>query len=252
MTLAIRIIPSLLVRGDSLVKGTGFDSSRVVGHPLQAARIHQSRGVDELLYLDVAATPANRGPDFKQIEKLTAECLMPLTVGGGVRSCQDIDSLLRAGADKVLICTNAAKLVGEASARYGSQCIVAAIDVLGGKIALCCGHESTRFNPLYWARKLVKAGAGEILLQCIPRDGRMKGYDLDLIKLVSNAVNVPVVASCGAGSYEHMVEAIRAGASAVAAGSLFQFTDHTPEGAAEYFEQKGWPVRHGTFHYKVH
>ncbi len=243
MTLAIRVIPSLLVRGSSLVKGQGFDASRVVGHPLQAARIHQARGVDELLYLDVAATPENRGHDFAQIEKLTEGCLMPLTVGGGVRSCQDIDGLLRAGADKVLICTEAAGLVREASDRYGSQCIVAGIDVHGGKVALRCGHESTRIDPVARARKLAKAGAGEILLQTVERDGMMKGYDLALIKRVAEVVNIPVIASCGAGSYDHMVEAVRAGASAVAAGALFQFTENTPAGAAAYLIEKGLPAR---------
>lgn len=241
--LAIRIIPSLLVRGNSLVKGHGFDASRVVGHPLQAARIHQARGVDELLYLDIAATPENRGPDFSRIEKLTEGCLMPLTVGGGVRSCQDIDSLLRAGADKVLICTEAISLIQEASGRFGSQCIVVGIDVHGGKVALRCGHESTRIAPVSWARKLAKAGAGEILLQSVERDGAMKGYDLKTIKRVAEAVNIPIIASCGAGSYAHMAEAVKAGASAVAAGALFQFTDATPAGAAAYLAERGVPVR---------
>ena len=239
MTLAIRIIPTLLVRGGSLVKGVAFDSSRIVGHPLQSAKIYQARGVDELLYLDVVATPTNHGPDFHMVETLTEALFCPITVGGGIRSCQDIDTLLRIGADKVLICTNAVQLVREASDRYGSQCIVAGVDVLGGKVALRCGHESTRINPVTWAKKLAKAGAGEILLQSIDRDGGMKGYDLEVLKAVTDAVKVPVIASCGAGSYAHMAEAVRAGASAVAAGSLFLFTDATPREAAQHLVDNG-------------
>lgn len=243
MSLATRIIPVLLVRGESLVKGAQFDSWRVVGHPLQAARIHQARGVDELIYLDVAATPNRHGPDFSQVDALTQDCLMPLTVGGGIRSMQDIEGLLKVGADKVAICSNAAGLIPEASAHFGNQCIVAGVDVLGGKVALSCGQESTRIEPVDWARKLEKAGAGEILLQSVDRDGMMKGYDLKLIKRVSEAVNVPVIASCGAGAYEHLVEGVRAGASAVAAGSLFQFTDATPRGGAAFLVKHGFPAR---------
>lgn len=237
MSLAHRIIPTLLVRGDSLVKGVRFDAWRSVGHPLQAARIHAARGVDELLYLDIAATPEGRGPDFKQIERLTRDVLCPITVGGGVRSVQDVRDLLNAGADKVAIgtcTTDRFKALREASARFGKQAIVAILSYQESKI-----HDG--LVPA--ARLRVSQGAGELVLQPMEREGTMNGYDLSTLRTVSATVDVPVIASCGCGSYEHMREAIEAGADAVAAGAFFQFTDATPRGAAEYLMQHGIEAR---------
>jgi cyclase len=229
--LAVRIIPTLLAKGPRLVKGRRFSADRVVGHVQQAARIHQARGVDELCILDVAATPEGRGPDFAAIRKLTEECFMPLTVGGGVRSVEDVKGLLDAGADKVAIKTNID--VGyDAAKRYGSQALVAVMDELP-PYHLCDDVACA------WA----DLGYGEILLTSIEREGTMEGYDLELIHLVANVVDIPVIAHGGCSGYEDMYNAIQAGASAVAAGALFQFTDCTPRGAAEYLSSKGVEVR---------
>jgi cyclase len=243
MSLAVRIIPVLLRRGNSLVKGVKFDAWRSVGHPLQAAKIHASRAVDELVYLDIGATPSTKGPDLKMAEALTDSSFIPVTIGGGVRSVDDVQALMNAGADKVLVCTHAVPVVLEASKRFGSQAIVAGIDVLGKRVALKCGAQSSFITPLAWASKLYRHGAGEILLQDVERDGVMRGYNLKLIEKISAAVNIPVIASCGAGSYQDMADALNAGASGVAAGSLFQFTDCTPQGAAEYLSKRGFNVR---------
>lgn len=245
--LAHRIIPVLLKRGDTLVKGQRFQSWRSVGHVEQAARIHQAREVDELCILDIGATPEGRGPDFDAVARLTAHCFMPLTVGGGVRSVEHVRELLRAGADKVAICTAAFEVpdfIAECSDSFGCQCIVMSIDVMGGNTVMTnCGKRGYNHDPAYTADWANRFGAGEILLTSIDREGTLQGYDLDLIRTVSKAVDVPVIANGGCGTYEHMAEAIRAGASAVAAGAMFQFTEATPRGAAEYLAKQGIEVR---------
>ncbi len=232
--LAIRIIPTLLQRGSTLVKGERFNSWRSVGHALQAINIHQARGVDELIYLNIAATPEGRGPDFKMVKSLTRECFVPITVGGGVRSVEDVQGLLNAGADKVAICTaGTLDFILYISRKFGSQAIVVVVEHF---------TEINNLIPL-WAVRLEDCGAGEILLQSKERDGTMQGYDLELIRSVCNAVSIPVIASGGCSGYEDMYNAIQAGASAVAAGALFQFTDATPKGAAEYLKARGIEVR---------
>lgn len=248
MPLATRIIPVLLADGSKLVKGVGFDSQRVVGHVQQAARIHQARGVDELVILDVAATRAGRGPDFAFIERLTEGCFMPITVGGGVRSIDDIRGLLNAGADKVAICTAALHdpdFLRAASYRFGAQALMVSVDVAGDCVT---SHSGTKRHPevgsvVAYARQLEALGAGEILLNSVDRDGTMVGCDLDLIRAVAHAVDIPVVACGGAGSYAHMLGAVRAGASAVAAGAMFQFLDCTPRGAARFLSDNGVTAR---------
>ena len=234
MGLAVRIIPTLLKRGQHLVKGKRFSADRVVGHVEQAARIHQARGVDELIILDVDATKNGKGPDFAAIESLTAKCFMPLTVGGGVRSIADVEDLLRAGADKVAIKTaylKSPKFVMDCAVRFGSQAIVAAVD-WGSCIGL-----SVRCSIL------AALGAGEILLTSIDREGTMEGYDIDIISEVARAVSIPVIAHGGCSGPEDMLKAIQAGASAVAAGALFQFTDHTPQSCARWLAEHGVEVR---------
>jgi len=213
---------------------------------MQAVRIYQSRGVDELILLDIAATPEGRGPDFKMVEELTQECFMPITVGGGVRSIQDVRDLLNAGADKIAICTSAvhkSELINESSELFGSQAIVVSIDVSQGEVMAKCGTSAAMFDPVSYAREFQHRGAGEILLTSVDLEGTMQGYDLDLIRKVSQAVSVPVIAHGGCGTYEHMYEAIKAGASAVAAGAMFQFTDQTPYGAAKYLAERGVETR---------
>lgn len=250
MSLAKRIIPTLLCRGRQLVKGKGFNSWRSVGVAAQAVRIHQTRGVDELVLLDIAATAEGRGPDLKLVEELTACCFMPLSVGGGIRTVEHIRDLLKAGADKVVIGSAAIEdpyLLKDAAQAVGRQALVVSIDYRTDNVSSVVygrnGTKLTQFCPIWWAIKCAGRGAGEIMLTSIDREGTCQGYDLDTIRYVSDAVNVPVIAHGGAGSYEHMHQAIKAGAEAVAAGAMFQFTDQTPRGAAEYLGQKGITVR---------
>lgn len=245
--LAKRIIPTLLVRGRTLVKGERYDSWRSIGHALQGAKVHAKRGVDELLILDIAATAEGRGPDLDMVRELSEGCFIPITVGGGVRSLADIDALLRAGADKVCIGTAAFELpslIPDARQRFGAQAIVASLDVRGGQVTYRCGSYALEPDtPRAVALALERAGAGEILLSSVDRDGTMAGYDLDLIREVAQAVDVPVIASGGCSGYEDMLAAFRAGADACAAGALFAFTDSTPRGAAQHLKAHGVEVR---------
>ena len=248
MGLAVRVIPTLLCKGEHLVKGRQFSADRVVGHVQQAARIHQARGVDELIVLDVTATKEGRGPNIEAVERLTSACFMPLTVGGGVRDLADVSALLRAGADKVAVCTFAQErpsFIRECAARYGSQAIVASVDVRDP------GWPCTRCGTIQWhvcgalvlARGFANDGAGEILLTSIDREGTMQGYDIETIKAVSDAVDIPVIAHGGCSGPEDMLKAIEAGASAVAAGALFQFTDWTPKACSQWLLEHGVEAR---------
>lgn len=246
MGLAIRVIPTILNKHGNLVKGRQFASDRVVGNAMQATRIYAARGVDEICFLDVAATPEGRGPDLKMIEQLTDKLFAPVTYGGGVKSQNDIRQVLKAGADKVAICSGVLVegLLGMGSFHFGSQAIVAVVDVKDGQVATQCGKcVYVDASPVDWARTCEHQGAGEILLQSIDRDGTMQGYDLDLIRAVSNAVSIPVIASGGCSGPEDMLRAIEAGASAVAAGALFLFTENTPKSCAAYLASKGIEVR---------
>jgi len=245
--LSKRIIPTILCRGRQMVKGARFDSWRTVGLAAQAVRIHQTRGVDELMLLDVAATAEGRGPDLDLVAELAEVCFMPLAVGGGIRSVDDVRALLRAGADKVVIgaaTLHVPNLLREAADRVGSQALVAAADVRGGFVVFKGVPEyARRRRPVRWAMYLEQHGAGEILLTSIDREGTMEGYDLPIIRAVSNYVSIPVIAHGGAGTYQHLLEAIEAGADAVAAGAMFQFTDQTPLEAARYLAEHGIETR---------
>lgn len=243
-----RIIPTLLVRGHELVKGKAFQSWRSVGVAEQAARIYARRGVDELCLLDIAATPAGRGPDFAMVERMTQGNFCPVSVGGGVRHIDDVRDLLLAGADKVVLGTMAylnPRLVRDISRKFGSQALCVAIDYAGNGVMTHCGTKdfATENDVVRFAEQMQSCGAGEILLTSIEGDGLMCGYDLDMIRAVSAAVDIPVIAAGGAGTYEHMFEAIQAGADAVAAGAMFLFSDATPAGAAEYLASKGVTCR---------
>lgn len=246
--LAKRVIPTLLVRGRQLVKGRQFNAWRSVGLASQAVRIHQARGVDELVLLDITATAEGRGPDLDLVRELSEVLFCPLAVGGGVRSLADVKALLRAGADKVVVGTAAVEdwtLVRKFADTVGSQAIVVSVDVAGGKVYSHCGKTPADMggDAVRFAQFCAKEGAGEILLTSIEREGTMQGYDLGLIRSVSRAVTIPVIAHGGSGTYEHMREAIEAGASAVAAGAMFQFSDATPRGAAEYLAEHGIEAR---------
>jgi cyclase len=249
--LKTRVIPTLLYRDFGLVKGVGFDTRRQIGGALQAIKVYNLRGVDELIFVDVTATQQGRTPDLALVDELADDCFMPLTVGGGVRAVEHIGQLLDVGADKVSIGSAAVDdpgLVEAGAIRYGAQCIVASIDYRidadgDARVWTHSGTRSTTHDPVTVARRLEDAGAGEILLTCIDRDGTMAGYDLETTRLVCDAVRIPVIASGGAGAYEHMAEAVECGAAAVAAASIFHFTQMNPMDAKHHLASRGIPVR---------
>jgi cyclase len=247
-----RVMPTLLFKEVGLVKGVGYDSWRRVGSAMQAIKVYNMRQVDELVLLDIAATPNGDAPDFHQVDELADECFAPMTVGGGVRSIDHFRELLAVGADKVAVNTGAIEnpaLISQAAELFGSQCVTISIDVRrrpdgSPEVMSHCGRQSTRLDPVAWARDAEKLGAGEILLGSVDRDGTMTGYDLDLIRAVSTAVRIPVIASGGAGNYRHMEEALTiGGADAVAAASIFHFTEMTPREAKLHLKAAGLPVR---------
>jgi cyclase len=250
--LKTRIMPTLLYKDVGLVKGVGFDSWRRVGSAMQAVKVYNLREVDELILLDIRATLDGRGPDLAMVDELADECFMPLTVGGGVRTIEDVRQLLMVGADKVSLNTAAVEtpqLIREIRDRFGSQCAVVAIDARREpdgtyQVLTHSGTRPTGRDPAEVALLAELMGAGEILLTSIDRDGTMQGYDLDLTHRVTSAVSIPVIASGGAGSYEHMADVLRQGkASAVAAASIFHFTEQTPLEAKRYLKSQGFPVR---------
>ncbi len=224
-----RVIPCLLLRDGRLVKTTRFRQPTYVGDPINAMRIFNDKEVDELFVLDIAATPAGRGPDFEAAKDIVEEAFMPIGFGGGITSTDDAARLFDTGVEKVVVGTAGVMrpaLVSQLSARYGAQAIVAAIDVksrmLGGwQVATSSGANATGQDPVVLARQMTEAGAGEILLTAIDRDGTRQGYDLKLVAAVAGTVGVPVVACGGARSIDDFAAAVSAGASAVAAGSFF-------------------------------
>lgn len=254
--LKVRVIPTLLWKQFGLVKGTGFDSWRRVGPVLPAIKVYNQREVDELVLVDIVAQQLNDDPDFESIDEFGQDCFVPLTVGGGITRIEQVQRLLRAGADKVSVNTAAyarPELVTEIARRHGVQSVVASIDVRvqdGGWICFShAGRQPTGREVTAWARELEDRGAGEILITSIERDGTMQGYDLPLIEAVVSSVSIPVIASGGAGNYQHMVDAvIQAGASAVAAASIFHFTEQTPACAKAALAAAGVPVRQAFLH----
>lgn len=250
--LKVRVIPTLLWKNFGLVKGVGFDSWRRVGPVLPAIKVYNTREVDELILVDILAHKGADDPDFESINEFGQDCFVPFTVGGGITRIDQVQKLLRAGADKVSINTAAYQhpgLITEIAKRHGVQCVVASIDARrdGDGKYLCYSHAGqvqTRYEVAEWAREVEARGAGEILITSVERDGTMQGYDLSLIETVVNAVNIPVIASGGAGNYAHMVEAVvQGGASAVAAASIFHFTEQTPAGAKAALAAAGVPAR---------
>jgi cyclase len=251
MSRKIRVMPTLLYKDTELVKGKGFDSWRNIGSAMQSIKVFNLREVDELIFVDITATSQDRRPDFALIDDLADDCFMPLTVGGGVASVDDVRELLQVGADKVAI--NSAiytnpDLITAVADRFGAQCIVASIDAKKvGDHYECFSHsgkQSTGRDPVEVAKEVEKLGAGEILITSVERDGFMEGYDIELTKIVSEAVSIPVIASGGAGSYQDMVDVLAGSkASAVAAASIYQFTQQTPLEAKKYLDEAGFPVR---------
>ena len=250
--LKTRIIPCLDVSNGRVVKGVNFINLVDAGDPVEQAGIYDAAGADELCFLDITASSDNRDIILDVVARTAEACFMPLTVGGGVRSLEDIRKLLLAGADKVSINTAAVQeptLVAQASEKFGAQCIVVAIDAKSDKtdswqVYTHGGRQQTGLDVLQWAGKMTQLGAGEILLTSMDCDGTKDGFDLSLTRAVADSVSVPVIASGGAGTLDHLVEAARDGhASAVLAASIFHFGNYSIGQAKEYMNSAGVPVR---------
>jgi cyclase len=246
------VIPTLLWKNVGLVKGVRFNSWRRVGPVLPAIKVYTMRQVDEIILVDIMATVEHRDPDYSSIADFTRECFIPMTVGGGIRKIEHIKKILRAGADKVALNSvtyDNPDIIQEASHIFGSQCIIASIDVRktsdnNYECYKCSGTVPTGKDPIIWAQMMEQTGVGEILLTSIDKDGTMEGYDLDLIRSVADSVSIPVIASGGAGNYSHMCDAILLGnATAVAAASIYHFTEQTPLGAKKFLALHNIPVR---------
>lgn len=245
--LKYRIIPTLLLKDGRMVKSRQFGNYRDVGNPVTTARVYDAQRADELVFLDISASHEKRGVLFDILKKVSEECFMPLGVGGGIRSVEEIREILKAGADKAIVNTAAYEvpgLVREAANVFGSSTIVASIDVRNGKVWIKGGTVDTGEDPVAYAQKMEEEGAGEIMLTSIDRDGMMNGYDIGLIRSVADAVSIPVIASGGVGTLEDLKKGIEDGhASAVAAASIFHFTDQSPIKARKYLFDHGVAVR---------
>lgn len=256
MALAKRIIPCLDVENGRVVKGVKFVDIRDAGDPVEVAKRYDEAGADEITFLDITATHEGRETMVHTVERMASQVFIPLTVGGGIRTCDDIRTMLNAGADKVSINSAAVfnpDFVREAAERFGSQCIVVAIDAKKvsqpnepdrWEIFTHGGRKSTGLDAVEWAKKMVALGAGEILLTSMDQDGVKNGYDLGVTRAISEAVNVPVIASGGVGNLDHLVEGITQGkADAVLAASIFHFNEYTIPEAKAYMQDKGIEVR---------
>ena len=255
--LAKRIIPCLDVTDGRVVKVVNFLELRDAGDPVEIARRYDEQGADELTFLDITASSDNRGLILHIIEEVASQVFIPLTVGGGVRQVEDVRRLLNAGADKVSINTSAVvnpDLVAEAAGRYGSQCIVVAIDAkqvgldsMGQpkwEVFTHGGRKETGLDAVEWARKMVGLGAGELLVTSMDRDGTKVGFNLELNKAISDAVDVPIIASGGVGNLQHLVDGVKlGGADAVLAATIFHYGEYTVKQAKEYMRDQGIEVR---------
>ena len=249
--LKMRVIPCLDVHAGRVVKGVNFVDLVDAGDPVEQARVYDEQGADELCFLDITASHEQRETIYDVVAGTAEVCFMPLTVGGGVRTIEDVRALLLAGADKVSINTAAVHnpaFVAEAAEKFGTQCIVVAIDakrVAGGfEIFTHGGRKPTGIEAIGWARRMADAGAGEILLTSMDRDGTRVGFDLELTRAVADAVTIPVIASGGVGTLDHLVEGIRDGhATAVLAASIFHFGEHSIGEAKAHMRAAGIPMR---------
>ena len=246
-----RIIPCLDVKNGRVVKGINFVDLQDAGDPVEQAKIYSDGGADEICFLDITASNENRDTIYHVVKETSKKCFVPLTVGGGVRSVEDINKLLNCGADKVSINTAAVKdsnVVLESSKKFGSQCIVVAIDAKknGDKWEVYThgGRNNSGLDALEFSKKMEDSGAGELLVTSMDRDGTQIGYDIDLMKKISSMVNIPLIASGGVGNLDHLAEGIKEGnASAVLAASIFHYGKHSVIEAKEYLNSKGIPVR---------
>ena len=246
-----RIIPCLDVKNGRVVKGINFVDLKDAGDPVEQAKIYSDGGADEICFLDITASNENRDTIYDVVERTSKKCFVPLTVGGGVRSVEDISKLLNCGADKVSINTAAVQnpeMITESSKKFGSQCIVVAIDAKknGNKWEVFThgGRNNTNINAIEFAKKMEDNGAGELLVTSMDRDGTQIGYDNDLMFKISSTVNIPVIASGGVGNLDHLADGIRLGnASAVLAASIFHYGTYSINEAKQYLNLKGIPVR---------
>ena len=246
-----RIIPCLDVKNGRVVKGINFIDLQDAGDPVEQAKIYSDGGADEICFLDITASNENRDTIYDVVKRTSKKCFVPLTVGGGIRSVEDINKLLNCGADKVSINTAAvknSKVVLDSSKKFGSQCIVVAIDAKknGDKWEVFThgGRNNSGIDALEYAKKMEENGAGELLVTSMDKDGTQQGYDTDLINKIASKVNIPVIASGGVGNLDHLVDGIKLGnASAVLAASIFHYGKYSVEDAKEYLDSKGIPVR---------
>ena len=256
--LKARIIPCLDVKDGRVVKGVNFVDLRDAGDPVEQARLYDRQGADELCFLDITASHENRDTIFDVVKRTAEKCFMPLTVGGGVRTLEDVRKLLLSGADKVSINTAAVKdpdFVRQAAEKFGSQCIVVAIDAKrssgaasgqNGQFEVFThgGRNPTGIDAIAWAKRMAEHGAGEILLTSMDRDGTKQGFDLELTRVIADAVTIPVIASGGVGTLDHLAAGVVEGhAMAVLAASIFHFGEHTVGDAKAHLKQSGVPVR---------
>ena len=248
----VRLIPVLTLKDGRIIKTVGFDQYRDIGHPKTMGKVFDSQDVDELIFLDITASQEKREPDWDNITQFTEECVMPLTVGGGISRVEHIRKLLQIGADKVTVNTTAVRnpeFVTQAAEVFGTQCIVVSIDAkrhADGRYEVLVegGYEPTGLDPVTFAKEIARRGAGEIMINAIDRDGTMAGYDLELIRRIADNVDVPVIACGGCGQLQDLVEAASTGrASAVACSSLFAFTDNKPIKAKAFMQTSGINVR---------
>ena len=250
--LSIRIIPCLDVHAGRVVKGVRFVDLIDAGDPVEQAKAYEKQGADELVFLDITASNEKRNIMFEVVEKTASECFMPLTVGGGLRNLEDIRNMLNAGADKVSLNTSAVnnpQLISEASQKFGNQCIVVAIDAKRTSentwtVFTHGGRTDSGKDLIEWAQEVARLGAGEILLTSMDADGTKDGYDLAMNRAVSESVEIPVIASGGAGTLEHLAEAVTEGkANAVLAASIFHFGSYSIDESKRYLKERGIPVR---------
>ena len=253
MSLAVRVIPCLDVDAGRVVKGVNFVDLRDAGDPVEMARVYDAEGADELTFLDITASSGDRATTYDVVSRTAESVFIPLTVGGGVRSVEDVDRLLRAGADKVAVNTAAVarpELIAEIADRFGSQVLVLSVDARradgtdsGFEVTTHGGRQSAGLDAVAWARHAAELGAGEILLNAMDADGTQDGFDLELIRLVRREVSIPVIASGGAGRVEHFPPAVQAGADAVLAATVFHFGTLRVGEVKQTLADAGHPVR---------
>ena len=249
--LKTRLIPCLDVKNGRVVKGVNFLDLKDAGDPVEQAKFYDDSGADELCFLDITASHENRGTILGVVERTAEQCFIPLTVGGGIRTLEDIRRLLKAGADKISINTAAVKnpqLVESAAKKFGSQCVVVALDARrtnnSYEIFTHGGRTQTGIDALDWAKRMESLGAGELLLTSMDRDGTQKGFDLELTQMIADAVKIPLIASGGVGKLQHLVDGVKVGhASAVLAASIFHFGAYSIGEAKSYMESKGISIR---------